>query len=742
MRLLDAKTLEVVEFMDHNVPKYVILSHTWVTGQEVTFQDMQNKEGTDRSGYDKIRQACALALENKFGYAWVDTCCIDKTSSAELSEAINSMMSWYERSEICYTYLADVPPGTDIREPESPFVRSRWFKRGWTLQELLAPSRLVFLFDDWTIMCERDSIVDVITQITGIDQAFLSAPPTLIESNTSRGSVLQYRLHSASIAEKMSWASKRETTRIEDTAYSLLGIFGINMPLLYGEGANAFLRLQEEIMKHSDDQTLLAWSLQEDDPEESGVLATSPAAFSECKDFIPCDVGTPTPPFQITNKGLRIEMPISSDSFIHGKYGLLQCRTKQDPTTMIAIPLDSGRNGLYVRRKKPLCNLNYQYWSEWALAAANLLPSFSFTSGITESPSYTVFLKDLPETFYIAEVYPPNSTPQPDPRIVMTGTPDSKGEFEEITMLLLKSSTRDVEPLVIRIIVELALDESDFDASCTFVENFSLRDRQDDLGEHFYDNVSLASSWRRRKTLAFPYWTGRREASYTAGCRCEHHFGKTLVLASVKQEGMQAEGVVLQRGPDMIFHDWDAEYDADENLPELKKGWEKTLQRLSYHCRNSLRSVVRSLALSPWIFGFVVDRLIMKAFIEFVLAIVHIWEHWKAYAVGGGTALCLSYNRVLVRWMTWQIRKMIHAIPFARRFSGLQKTDALDFFLLYICCKWLPSELLSAVLEKDYTVLLGILLGCGFRRALADNGLEYNYCLGLAEWSVPKRQKR
>ncbi|VTT72085.1 unnamed protein product, partial [Fusarium fujikuroi] len=123
-------------------------SHTWIEGQEVTLQDMQNNKGTERSGYTKIKQACALALENGYGYAWVDTCCIDKTSSAELSEAINSMMSWYERSEICYTYLADVQPGTNIHEPESSFAKIRWFERGWTLQELIGPSRLVFLYDN------------------------------------------------------------------------------------------------------------------------------------------------------------------------------------------------------------------------------------------------------------------------------------------------------------------------------------------------------------------------------------------------------------------------------------------------------------------------------------------------------------------------------------------------------------------------------------------------------------------
>ncbi|KAG8670352.1 hypothetical protein FPOAC2_09704 [Fusarium poae] len=132
MRLLNAKTLQVEEFMDHKVPEYAILSHTWVAGQEASLQDMQKKEGRERSGYEKIRKTCELALQHDLAYAWVDTCCIDKTSSAELSEAINSMMSWYQRSEVCFTYLADVPPGTDIQQQESAFAKSRWFERGWT----------------------------------------------------------------------------------------------------------------------------------------------------------------------------------------------------------------------------------------------------------------------------------------------------------------------------------------------------------------------------------------------------------------------------------------------------------------------------------------------------------------------------------------------------------------------------------------------------------------------------------
>ncbi|KAG8670351.1 hypothetical protein FPOAC1_009759 [Fusarium poae] len=458
------------------------------------------------------------------------------------------------------------------------------------------------------------------------------------------------------------------------------------MPLLYGEGSNAFLRLQEEIMKRSDDQTLLAWSLQQDDPEESGVLATSPAAFSECKDFIPCSVGTPTPPFQITNKGLHIEMPISSDSFTYGTYGLLQCRTKQDPTTMIAIPLESGRDGLYVRRKKPLCNLNYRYWSTWPLSSANLLPSSSFASSITESPSYTVFLKDIPENFYIAEVRPRHWRPQSDERIIIAETPESKGTFDD-ALVLLKSSVSGVDPLVVEVSVAIPPEKYGFVAYCKFVKV---------SGEEFYDNTSLYTSWRWRGAIVRAHSIIRPEANYEVSYRCEHHFGKTLFLVSVKQEGVQVEEIAPQRGPDMIFHDWDADSDPwSESMIELEKGWTRILQRLSYRCRNSLRAVVRSLALSPWIFAFAVDRLFMATFKQLRFKILHIWKCRNDHKIGGGTALSLSY-------ISWQIWKIIHAIPFAKQFGRFQKTYAMDVFLLYICCKLIPSELLSAVLEKDY----------------------------------------
>ncbi|KAF5714597.1 beta transducin [Fusarium mundagurra] len=643
---------------------------------------MQNNKGMERSGYNKIKQACALALENGYGYAWVDTCCIDKTSSAELSEAINSMMSWYERSEICYTYLADVSPG-------SSFAKSRWFERGWTLQELIAPSRLIFLYNDWSAMSERDDIVDLITQITGIDQAFLSAPTS--------DCLLQSRLHAASIAEKMSWASERKTTRIEDTAYCLLGIFGINMPLLYGEGTNAFLRLQEEIMKRSDDQTLLAWYLPEDGPDESGVLATSPAAFANCKDFIPCDVGMPTPPFQITNKGLRIEMPLSSDDFSDGRYGLLQCRKKQDPTTMIAIPLDSGRNNLYVRSKRPLLTLSYQYWRAWSFTPVNLLPSLSFASSIVQSPSYTVFFESFPDNFYIAEVYPPNKPQQPDPRFIMTGTPEDEDQgYSRTALVLIKSLVYDVDPFVVRILIEPAPKkgpigtESHFQATIRFVESSSGT---------LFNGVSLVSSLYSCTDPMFMYWTRRKQKSYNIHCTREHHFGKTLFVAAITEQGVD------RHRPDWRLLD-------EDEFTVIQKGWEQSLQRLSYHARSSTRTVIRSLALSPWMFTFVVDSLICKI-------IGHIEKHFGRYTFGAVVALFL---RVYLRYAPW--RRLQNFGVFRR-----VRTSSSDFVLFYLCCKLLPSELLEAILEKKWGELVSVLLGLGLRLVVTGKGANVTIML-------------
>jgi hypothetical protein len=248
MRLINTETLELEEFMGNNVPKYAILSHTW-GNKELTYT--QFLEATTRIGdsYAKIKATCREASRRGLRYAWIDSCCIDKSSSSELSEAINSMFRWYEESEVCFAFLVDV-----VRQQamlKTSFKASRWFTRGWTLQELLAPRKLEFFDTNWSFLGTRHDLSYRISCITGINETFL------IENITSsRHNLLQ----KASIAERMSLAAKRVTTRQEDVAYCLLGILGVTMPLIYGEGANAFLRLQEKVIYHAFDLSLLAWN--------------------------------------------------------------------------------------------------------------------------------------------------------------------------------------------------------------------------------------------------------------------------------------------------------------------------------------------------------------------------------------------------------------------------------------------------------------------------------------------------
>ncbi|OBZ69667.1 hypothetical protein A0H81_10442 [Grifola frondosa] len=199
-------------------PPYAILSHRW-RRDEVLFRDIQDlPHAKTLKGYSKVSHACAKAVEDGFDWIWIDTCCIDKTSSAELSEAINSMYAWYRDAAVCYAYLDDVHSNDDCEARGSSFRRSRWFTRGWTLQELIAPRRVVFFSRGWTDIGTRAGLVDTIETITRVHRLVLLKVPVKL-----------------SIAARMSWAAGRETTRVEDRAYSLMGIFGVNMPAIYGE---------------------------------------------------------------------------------------------------------------------------------------------------------------------------------------------------------------------------------------------------------------------------------------------------------------------------------------------------------------------------------------------------------------------------------------------------------------------------------------------------------------------------
>ncbi|PVH67317.1 HET-domain-containing protein [Cadophora sp. DSE1049] len=302
MRLLNTKTLLLEEFWDSTcTPNYAILSHTWEK-QEVSFQAMADLEpAAQLLGFSKIQACCRLACNDGYEWIWIDTCCIDKSSSAELSEAINSMFCWYKEAATCYVYLADVPSDDDVKAPRSAFEKSRWFTRGWTLQELISPCQVLFFSKDWTRIGCRRSLSSRISEITRIDTAVLIGDETLL---------------SKSIAQRMSWASRRSTTRIEDMAYCLLGIFDVNMPLLYGEGKKAFIRLQEEILKRSDDQSLFAWTAAGTgniDPQTvvtGGFLASSPSDFERSCHYVPRNLRQE--PYSMTNMGLCMTVPIIS----------------------------------------------------------------------------------------------------------------------------------------------------------------------------------------------------------------------------------------------------------------------------------------------------------------------------------------------------------------------------------------------------------------------------------------------
>ncbi|TFK91080.1 HET-domain-containing protein, partial [Polyporus arcularius HHB13444] len=220
-------------------------SHVWnVEGEQSYSSTREIQRSVHQQMSEKIRRACAVARAHGYRYIWVDSCCIDKTSSAELSEAINSMFAWYRNASVCYAFLADVRSNQNPRAHRSDFRQTRWFTRGWTLQELVAPEAIVFLSQDWQVIGTKSSLASLISLITTIPTSVL---------------LCTVPLRDFSVARRMSWASNRRTTRVEDEAYSLLGIFDINMSTLYGEGRRAFTRLQEKILKRIPDQTLLAW---------------------------------------------------------------------------------------------------------------------------------------------------------------------------------------------------------------------------------------------------------------------------------------------------------------------------------------------------------------------------------------------------------------------------------------------------------------------------------------------------
>ena len=400
MYLINVRTLRLEEFISDEVaPPYAILSHTWGK-EEVSFQEFiqepRSETTLNKAGYQKICKFCEtvtamghagmsdfepisnyeskldcivddqldsairsldksvkefsssgrLSMSLSIQYGWVDTCCIDKKSSAELSEAINSMYRWYSQAHVCLVYLADVMPSSPI-DRQGQLMKSRWFTRGWTLQELLAPDDPIFFDSTWMQIGTKSDLEERISEATHIS----------IEHLRDR--------YGASVATRMSWASRRKTTRIEDTAYCLMGLFRVNMPLLYGEGRRAFSRLQQEIILSNFDESIFAWksSLA---LKSGGILASSPADFRDSAGVQVAGLRERrSSPFVITSFGLQMDLKCrqADDKLIVRLNCGLNCDPKNKPGTdrhYVKIALLEFDQNWYLRQDPQ----TLQYWSD------------------------------------------------------------------------------------------------------------------------------------------------------------------------------------------------------------------------------------------------------------------------------------------------------------------------------------------------------------------------------------------
>jgi hypothetical protein len=357
MRLINTSSYKLQDFpSSHERPAYAILSHTWRGSGEATYHDLQtlnrwsmrSMSSADGGTYHKVYNACRVAKADGLRWLWIDSCCIDHSSSAEVQEAINEMWSWYAGAEVCYGHLEDLSNSlvqwtkAEERALYRQLSKCRWFARSWTLPELLAPRAFKFYDGRWTFLGTRDALARTLAKITGIDMLVL---------------IRRRRISTFSIATRMSWASKRQARRIEDRTYSLLGIFDVYMPICYGEGARAFRRLQEELIRNNLDQSIFVWAASrtgaggeagETDP--TALLASSPSHFAEANGVV--SWGRPGA-FELTNRGLRASLPLlrqgsggPDDVFL----AILNCRYLSEMDTAITLRLQRypGSDQFYI----------------------------------------------------------------------------------------------------------------------------------------------------------------------------------------------------------------------------------------------------------------------------------------------------------------------------------------------------------------------------------------------------------
>ena len=341
---------------------------------ELVFADVENVASTaHKPGWAKVNQARDQAQRDGLAWIWIDTCCIDKRSSAELSEAINSMFRWYGAATRCYVHLADLPANsivatTDKRDAVTiqTLTGCRWFHRSWTLQEMIAPlpSSITFFDSVWTAVGSMLTLAKTVSQITGVSENVLSR---------GRHSTARLSIGACSVAQRLSWAATRKSSRKEDAAYSLFGLFDISLSIRYGEGDRAFVRLQEAIMRANPyDYSIFAWTRVHGSRSESRLLAPSPERFKDCRNMSTLE-DKHTRPFMVVAHGVIMEVPILtvSKTMGHTVMAVLPCR-KQDRHCAEAISL------MLYKTSEDIADYDVQ--------SLELIDSYlAFTEGVTTS---------------------------------------------------------------------------------------------------------------------------------------------------------------------------------------------------------------------------------------------------------------------------------------------------------------------------------------------------------------------
>ncbi|KAK4450367.1 heterokaryon incompatibility protein-domain-containing protein [Podospora aff. communis PSN243] len=384
MRLLNVDSRLLHAFYDdaispYAIPPYAILSHTWDQNEpEVLFEDMKRPDHVQMTRYDKIEHTCRLAIEEGLEWAWIDTCCIDKSSSAELSEAINSMFRRYENSAVCFAHLEDIDKDEVAADTDAAFKKCRWFSRGWTLQELLAPEKVVFYDKAWKVIGDKATLRLPIQHRTAISEIYLTHPR------------VDFRRAQ------------------EDLAYCLLGLFDVNMSLLYGEGDSAFRRLQEEIIKISHDDSLLAWSDVEVIPSYGDLrpveleakdlrttpFAPAPRAFGCLKDKTMFSFWEPRGTWQLATNNFQLELPIYRPKGTRICLALLDCVLEgniNDMVLAIVLSPSPGLNNEFARTDTSLCTVAWEYVVEARLETIRMTDQRAYQT--QELPFGTCWLR-------------------------------------------------------------------------------------------------------------------------------------------------------------------------------------------------------------------------------------------------------------------------------------------------------------------------------------------------------------